>query len=135
MKSRLTLLVGALALLTPVFAAEKAASPTNQPEISVIATVDAHGVPQQVDIERMPSSVSAFAVRHYVKKNLVALGASDGDLIRMQFNAAPVLQHTWHAVKPVTSYPRAGFPTDLPRGMPPHGGPAGMPPRGMGRSF
>ncbi|MBA3904551.1 MAG: hypothetical protein C0522_12930 [Rhodocyclaceae bacterium] len=126
MKSRLALLIGALALITPVFAAEKAAAPADQPEISVIATVDEHGVPLDVEIERIPSSVSALAVRHYVKKNLVAVGASDGDRIRMQFNAAPVIQQTWHAVKPVAEYPRTWFATN---------GPAGMPPRGMGRGF
>lgn len=126
MKSRLALLVGAFALITPVFAAEKAAAPADQPEISVIATVDEHGVPQDVEIERIPSSVSAFAVRHYVKKNLVAIGVSDGDRVRMQFNAAPVLQQTWQAVKPVTEYPRTRFATN---------GPAGQPPRGMGRGF
>jgi hypothetical protein len=125
MKSRLLLLLGAFALSTPVFAAEKASSTPAQPEISVVATVDEFGVPQQVEIERIPSSVSHFAVRHYVKKNLVAVGANAGERIRMQFDAAPVLKQTWEPAKPVMETPRAV----------PLSGQAGMPPRGMGRGF
>lgn len=126
MKSRLALLTCALAFVPLVFAAEKTVSLAEEPEISVIATVDEQGVLQQVDIERMPSSVSAFAVLRYVKKNLVAVGASPGERIRIQFDATPVLQQRGLSVKPVTERQRTRFNAN---------GPAGTPPRGMGRGF
>lgn len=106
MNLRSLLVLGALLLPLPALQATE--KPT-EPDIVVVMQVDAQGIPQRVDVEKTCSAVSTSMIRKFVKTKLQAVGAAQGDTIRVSLSAEQVLQDTWRHVDAIPHLPPLRF--------------------------